>query len=196
MHTHFAHEHFSALASKSEVKRSARPRCYLSGLQVAFPNLASGQSHGNFPCQQKGQLISGSLAVWLVSRGWNIPFSPGQSTLPSATLGAWQPGHHLPAWLRSRVSARPMQGGGGRQEHTLQMSHVFVSLNHSLFKVYIAPQYCLLLSSTFSSEKAYFTEILLATATQQCLFYPHWSPKQYCGCFFPFAELLFQCTAS
>lgn len=57
----------------------------------------------------------------------------------------------------------PLSPGWREQEHTLPISHISIS-----FPLQRGYSPTVLLSSTFSSEKAYFTEILLPAAAQQC----------------------------
>lgn len=70
----------------------------------------------------------------------------------------------------------PLSPGWREQEHTLPISHISIS-----FPLQRGYSPTVLLSSSFSSEKAYFTEILLPAAAQQCLFSSHRSPQQCCS---------------
>lgn len=193
MHIHSAHETFSASASESEVNMSVRPRRYLSGLHVAFLNLASGQSHGTFPCRQKGQLVSASLSAWPVSRGWNFPFLLNKA-LPSATLGA-----EAPCPGTAKLPCFYQASAGGRREAGPYPAHY--------------P--CFHLTESFPLQSGYSPAVLFAlelhfqfrkspfyrnTALQQPLrsvcFILTGDSSNAGVAFLPFAELnLFQCTA-
>lgn len=180
MHIHSAHETFSASASESEVNMSVRPRRYLSGLHVAFLNLASGQSHGTFPCRQKGQLVSASLSAWPVSRGWNFPFLLNKA-LPSATLGA-----EAPCPGTAKLPCFYQASAGGRREAGPYPAHYPCFHLTESFPLSEWVQPCSTVCSWAPlsvQKKPILQKYCFAAAPPQCLLYSHWWFKQCWGCF-------------
>lgn len=101
--------------------------------------------------------------------------SPRQ-TLPSTTSSAGAP---CPG--TAQLLFLPGQGDGGRPEHTLHVTHVFILLNHSLFRVHCSIVFSWAPLSV--QRKPVLQKYCFAAAPPQCLLYSHWLPKQCWGCF-------------